>query len=116
MMAELKRCVTAEGLTALQQSVRAVFASPALYDYLQAIISHTRQSPDLVTGLSPRGGLNLLHAARAWALLEGRAHVLPEDLQAVLPSVVGHRLQTAEQQPRARDELARRLLAEVPVP
>jgi MoxR-like ATPase len=72
----------------LQQSVRAVFASPALYDYLQAIISYTRQSPELVTGLSPRAGLNLLHAARAWALLEGRGHVLPEDLQAVLPSVV----------------------------
>src|SRR5580765_377036 len=50
MMAELKRCVTAEELMSLQQSVRAVFASPALYDYLQAIISYTRQSPELVTG------------------------------------------------------------------
>ncbi len=116
MMAELKRCVTAEELSTLQQSVRAVFASPALYDYLQAIISHTRQSPELVTGLSPRAGLNLLHAARAWALLDGRSHVLPEDLQAVLPSVVGHRLQAPGQQGRDSAEIARRLLAEVAIP
>ena len=116
MMAELKRCVTADELMALQQSVRTVFVSPALYDYLQAIISYTRQSPALVTGLSPRAGLNLLHAARAWALLEGRGHVLPEDLQAVLPSVVGHRLQTPGQQARDSVEIARHLLAEVAVP
>jgi MoxR-like ATPase len=66
--------------------------------------------------LSPRAGLNLLHAARAWALLEGRSHVLPEDLQAVLPSVVGHRLQAPGQQGRDSVEIARRLLAEVAIP
>lgn len=116
MMTELKRCLTADELLALQQSVRAVFAAPALYDYLQAIIAHTRQSPEFVTGLSPRAGLNLLHAARAWALLDGRTHVLPEDVQAVLPSVVGHRLQASGQQARDSAEMARRLVAEVAVP
>jgi MoxR-like ATPase len=117
MMAELKPCMTADDLLILQRSVRDVFASPALYDYLQALIAHTRQSPEFVTGLSPRSGLNLLHAARAWAYLEGRAHVLPEDVQAVLPSVVGHRLQSAVGQ-RGQDgaEVARRLMAEVAVP
>jgi len=117
MMAELNPCMTADDLLILQRSVRDVFASSALYDYLQALIAHTRQSPEFVTGLSPRSGLNLLHAARAWAYLEGRAHVLPEDVQAVLPSVVGHRLQSAVGQ-RGQDgaEVARRLLTEVAVP
>jgi MoxR-like ATPase len=117
MMAELTPCMSVEILVTLQRAVREVFASPALYDYLQALIAHTRQSPEFVAGLSPRSGLNLLHAARAWAYLEGRAHVLPEDVQAVLPSVVGHRLQSAAGQ-HARDgvQVARRLLAEVAIP
>jgi MoxR-like ATPase len=117
MLAELQPRMTADELIALQRSVREVFASPALYDYVQALITHTRQSPEFVTGLSPRSGLNLLHAARAWAFLEGRTHVLPEDVQAVLPSVTGHRLQAANGQ-RAHDgeETAHRLLAEVAVP
>jgi len=116
MMVELQRRMTAEQLIALQQSVRTVFTSAPLYDYLQAIILYTRQSPELVAGLSPRAGLNLLHAARAWALLEGRNHVLPEDLQAVLPSVVGHRLQAPGQPLRDTGELARQLLTDVAIP
>jgi MoxR-like ATPase len=117
MMAELTPCMSTADLFTLQRSVREVFASPALFDYLQALIAHTRQSPEFVMGLSPRSGLNLLHAARAWAFLEGRAYVLPEDVQAVLPSVVGHRLQAAAGE-RARDgeEVARRLLVEVAIP
>ena len=67
-------------------------AAPALLDYVQAIVEHTRRSPEFTTGLSPRAALALLHAARAWALLEGRDKVLPEDVQAVLPGVAGHRL------------------------
>ena len=97
--------------------MRAVFVSPALYDYLQAIIAHTRQSPEFTGGLSPRSGLNLLQASRAWAFLDGRGFVMPEDIQAVLPSVVAHRLQTASGQ-RARDaeEVAARLLSQVAIP
>ena len=116
MMAELTPQMTADELITLRQSVHEVFASPALYDYLQALIAHTRQSPEFVTGLSPRAGLNLLQAARAWAFLEGRTHVLPEDLQAVLPSVVSHRLQAPGQRAQDGEEVARRLLAEVAVP
>jgi len=116
MMAQLSRWITAEELISLQHHVREVHVAPALYNYLQALILYTRQSPDFITGLSPRSGLNLLHAARAWAFLEGRAHVLPEDVQAVLPSVVGHRLQSSDGQVRDSEEIARRLLAEVAVP
>jgi MoxR-like ATPase len=117
LVAALTPCIAADELLSLQQSVRAVFVSPALYDYLQAIIAHTRQSPEFTGGLSPRSGLNLLQASRAWAFLDGRGFVMPEDIQAVLPSVVAHRLQTASGQ-RARDaeEVAARLLSQVAIP
>jgi MoxR-like ATPase len=68
--------------------VRAVHASPALIDYVQALAAHTRTAPRWQAGLSPRACLALLAVARAWALLDGRDHVLPEDVQAVLPGVI----------------------------
>ena len=52
----------------------------------------TRQSPEFEVGLSPRGGLALLDSARTWAVMHDRGHVVPEDLQMVLPAVAGHRL------------------------
>jgi MoxR-like ATPase len=81
-------------LQALQQAVGCVYASPALLDYLQAIIAFTRQTDHYHCGLSPRAGLALLTAAKAWALLDGRDAVVPEDVQAVLPSVAGHRIRS----------------------
>ncbi|MGH8712128.1 MAG: AAA family ATPase, partial [Burkholderiales bacterium] len=84
-------------------------------DYLQALIARTRQSPHYVNGLSPRAGLALLHSARAWALMHGRNQVLPEDVQAVLPSVVGHRLQPAGDHVHNKD-LAESLINAVPIP
>jgi MoxR-like ATPase len=117
MVAELTSHLTMEQLSDLQQSVRQVHVAPALFDYLQALVAHTRQSPELTTGLSPRCALNLLHAARAWAFLDARNFVLPEDLQAVLPSVVRHRVQwTAGHRGGDGDDVARKLLTEVPVP
>ena len=56
------------------------------------MLAFTRNSADYINGLSPRAGLYLLNAAKAWAFMDGRQKVIPEDLQAVLPSVVGHRL------------------------
>jgi MoxR-like ATPase len=94
----------------LQQQVTQVFVSPALLDYVQAILKHTRESANYVHGLSPRAGLSLLAAARAWALLDGRNAVLPEDVQAVLPSVAKHRLQNTQS---ASDTPSNRLLEEL---
>jgi MoxR-like ATPase len=79
-------------LLSLQQAVQAVHVSAALLDYLQALIQYSRQSPDYPCGLSPRAGLALLTASKAWAFMQQRDSVLPEDVQAVLPSVAGHRL------------------------
>ncbi len=75
-----------------QTQVAAVYAAPPLLDYVQGLLAFSRQSNRFRGGLSPRAGLGLLRAARAWALLHRRSHVLPEDVQAVLPAVVGHRL------------------------
>ena len=107
---------TAE-LMALQQQVKQIFASPALLDYIQAILRHTRESARYVHGLSPRAGLSLLAAARAWALLDGRNAVLPEDIQIVLPGVASHRLQSVQDvQLSDGDKLARELIEAVAIP
>ena len=107
---------TAE-LLALQQQVKQVHASPALLDYVQAILRHTRESARYVHGLSPRAGLSLLAAARAWALLDGRNAVLPEDIQTVLPGVASHRLQSVQDiQASDGDKLARELIEAVAIP
>jgi MoxR-like ATPase len=104
-------------LAALQQQVKQVFVSPALLDYVQAILRHTRESARYVHGLSPRAGLALLAAARAWALLDGRSAVIPEDIQAVLPGVSSHRLQSVQDtQMSDGNKLARELIEAVAIP
>lgn len=84
-------------LANFQQSVCDVYTAPALLDYLQTIIEFTRQSDQYPCGLSPRAGLALLAAAKAWAFMDQRKAVLPEDIQVVLPAVAGHRLQANSQ-------------------
>jgi len=81
-----------EELAVLQQQAREVRVSDALVDYVLRLVEATRTQPQFAWGLSPRASLALLAAARAWALLLGRDYVIPEDVQAVLPSVVSHRL------------------------
>ena len=79
-------------LEAVQSAVAKVAASEQLLDYLQRLLAHTRESGDFAHGLSPRAALAWLHCAKAWALIHGRKHVLPDDLQLLMPPVVGHRL------------------------
>ena len=82
-------------LVELQHAAQRVHVSEPLVDYVQALLGTTRNSPELVSGLSPRAGLGLLAAARAWALLDGRDHVLPDDVQSLFPHVAAHRLHLA---------------------
>jgi MoxR-like ATPase len=106
-------------LVVAQAEVKRVFVSAALLDYIQALMAHTRASGKYAEGLSPRGGLALLAAARAWAWLDGREHVIPEDVQNVLPAVAGHRLH-AMSRDSARalhgKEMVSNLIGAVPVP
>ena len=117
IVGQLRPQMESAELMALQQRTKAVFASPALLDYIQAILRHTRESARYTHGLSPRAGLALLSAARAWALLDNRDAVIPEDVQAVLPGVTSHRLQTVgEYQKQNSDTLARELIEAVAIP
>lgn len=88
----LSQCISAEQLQKLQQAVDNVHAADSLLDYVQRLIAYSRSEPGFAFGLSPRGALALLRCAKAWALLQGRGHVVPEDVQIVLPAVVQHRL------------------------
>jgi MoxR-like ATPase len=118
MAAQLAPCLSAAELLALQEAARAIHVSAALIDYVQALVEYTRGSPQWQTGLSPRAGLALIAAARAWALLEGRDHVLPEDVQAVLQPVASHRLHPAGENTvrLSAADIAARLIEAVPIP
>ncbi|MEM7200230.1 MAG: AAA family ATPase [Planctomycetota bacterium] len=85
----------AADLADLQAVVETVTVADPLVEYVQRLVHFTRADPKFALGLSPRGALALIGAARAWAFVRGRAHVVPEDVQAVLPSVVEHRLRGA---------------------
>jgi MoxR-like ATPase len=111
----LQPCVDAQGLIELQQAVQAIHISDALLDYLQALLGYTRTSARYMAGLSPRAGLALKHCAQAWALMAGRDFVIPEDVQAVLPGVAGHRLQIASGDDHIGDAVTH-LLKAVAVP
>ena len=115
LLATLEASMTPAELMELQAAVQRVHVAPALLDYVQAIVDHTRRSPNYLAGLSPRAALALVHSARAWALLEGRDKVLPEDVQAVLPGVATHRLRPAHDASR-RVDIGAQLLAAVPIP
>ncbi len=114
LLAALKPCMNIDELIELQHRAQQVHASGALLDYVQALVTHTRRAADYVNGLSPRAALALLHAARAWALMEGRVHVLPEDVQAVLSSVVSHRLCPAGDSAQA--DVTAHLIKQVAIP
>ena len=112
MVESLGPALDGETLVQLQQQAARVHAADALLDYVQNLLAATRTGAGFGAGLSPRAGLALLAAARAWALLAGRAMVLPEDVQTVAPAVMGHRLQPSD---GAQTAVAR-LLQGVPVP
>lgn len=100
----------------LQQKVQAVHVADALLDYLQALLAASRTEARFIAGLSPRAGLGFLRAAQAWAFLQGRGYVQPEDVQAVLPALVPHRLFPAVGLSNPADDWAARILLEVPIP
>ncbi len=96
LLQQLPAQLNAAELQAAQQATREVHVSNALLDYVQALLRQSRQGEFFSLGLSPRAGLGLLHAAQAWAWLDGRDHVLPEDVQSVFPAIAGHRLVVAD--------------------
>ncbi|MEA5389790.1 MoxR family ATPase [Cyanobium gracile UHCC 0139] len=88
----LSRAFGPEDLLALQDRADRQHCSPALLDYVLDLLERSRRQPTQAHPLSPRAGLALVAAARAWSLLEGRDHVIPDDVQAVLAAVCEHRM------------------------
>jgi MoxR-like ATPase len=88
----VKQCISLEQLEMFRVAVSKVHASENLLDYLQRLVAYTRQSAEFEVGLSPRGALALLDCAKTWAAMHNRGHVVPEDVQMVLPAVAAHRL------------------------
>lgn len=116
VLARLSPSLTLAELSAAQDACDEVKVSDALLDYVQRVVAYTRSAPEFAYGLSPRGALALLGCARVWAWIDGRDHVVPEDVQAVLPSIVEHRLrEAADFTGHGGAALAQRLLANVDV-
>lgn len=116
MLARLQPVLGRVEIRALQLATRHIHVSRPIIDYCYDIIAFTRRAPNLLQGLSPRAGLALLHAARAWALLSGRGVVYPEDVQAVLGPCVGHRLEAGGEGGLGGGyEVASLILEQVPV-
>lgn len=110
-----KSVMTRAQLQQLQAAVPKIIASEAIIDYILRLVTRSRESHQCAWGLSPRASLGLLASARAWALLENRGYVIPEDVQAVFPAVVDHRLRASDDPAgHGGGGLAQRLLAEVP--
>jgi len=108
----LSTVASVASLQRLQTRVLEIHVAPALLDYVQALVAHTRHASGLNVGLSPRAAIGLLRAARAWALIAGRDAVIPEHVQAVFAAVVEHRVRQRDSGPAT----AIRLLEAVPVP
>ena len=113
---QLPALMTPEQMLDAQRAVRAVHASEALLDYLQNLMAATRSGQWFVEGLSPRAGIGVLRAAKARALLDQRDYVAPDDVQAILPQTLAHRLVPVPGSGRGRIEQVRALIAAVALP
>jgi MoxR-like ATPase len=117
MLTEVAPALTPDMLEALQKSAAKVHITDPLIDYVQALVRFTRESPDIEIGLSPRGSLALIAAARAHSFIEHHSGVFPDDVQAVFGSVAGHRLKPASNSAyRTPAELSRHVLDSVSIP
>jgi MoxR-like ATPase len=110
----LQTLLKPDQLAELQTMAKQVTASPALLDYLQRLVNFTRHDDRFGHGLSPRGALAILRAAKSWALIHNRQYLIPEDLQAVIPAVITHRLRGTTIDARS-EELGKLLIDQVKV-
>ncbi len=115
LLSSLTACLPVEQLLTMQQQVKKINVSDNLLDYIQRLIKYSRQHAHLQYGISPRGGLALLHAAKAWAYIHKREFVVPEDVQAVLKAVCLHRLIHAADSPSDAAAIVDSMLREVAV-
>ncbi len=113
---QLTPLMSVEALASIQENIEKTYASPALLSYLLSLVEATRHDETFLHGLSPRAGLGLLKAAKAWAWLNGHQMVLPDDVQAVFSGVARHRLRARKHSGMASQDEIRQLLERVAIP
>ena len=116
LLGRLPALLSAGELNALQQRVLQVHAAEPLLNYVQDLIAATRSGRWFLQGLSPRAGIAVLRAAKAQALLANRDYVAPDDVQAVLPQTIAHRLTPVGDAGRGAVEQVRAMVTAVPLP
>ena len=116
LLTDIRPALSAEALVGLQNAAKSVHVSEAILDYAQALVRFTRETPELEFGLSPRGAVDLIAAARCWAMINGHAGVHPEDVKAIFAPVTGHRLRPMSDGQHAETDIAGYVLESVPVP
>ena len=115
-IAQLKVCLPAVKIAEIKQAIQQVKVSDSVLDYVQRLVAFSRSSDDVVVGLSPRGAMALMKAARTWAFLHERAYVVPEDIQYLFTPVVAHRLIVkGDVQVFAQERVAKKIIASVAV-
>jgi len=112
----MKQTLRPQDITHISEQISLVYATDTLLDYVQRIVAYTRRDNLFSFGLSPRGAMALMRSARTWALMHDRMHVIPEDVQMVLPAVVDHRLRSlSDTSGRNGEAYSQRLLNEVDI-
>lgn len=116
LLTDMSACIVPEDVLEIQQGISGVHISDALLNYIQDILAFTRTSAHFHMGLSPRAGMAITQAARSWSYISGRDYVLPEDVQKIMPWVVGHRLRSKEDLEEIARQRLTTILSEVPIP
>ena len=116
LLTDMSACIMSENVLEIQQRIGGVHISDALLNYIQDILAFTRTSAHFHIGLSPRAGMAITQAARSWSYISGRDYVLPEDVQEIMPWVVGHRLRSKEDLEEIPRQRLTTILSEVPIP
>jgi MoxR-like ATPase len=116
LMRQLQPVISIERFLAIQAAVDNVHCSEPLLDYVQHLVQATRNPGLFVYGISPRAGLAIIQASRAWAIMDGRSHAEPGDVQAVFDVIAEHRLTPAEQHSRSTSDLVADLVDQTPIP
>jgi MoxR-like ATPase len=116
LMLKIKPAMSIDRFLQIQQAVTDIHCSEALLNYVQALIQATRNPGLFVYGISPRAGLAIIQASKAWALMAGRSHIEPGDVQMVFAAIVDHRLNATEQTSSSTNDLVASLLDQIPIP
>lgn len=111
----IPQTLSADTLNAIAEQVIKIHCSQALAAYIQRLLIATRQHDAFTHGLSPRAGIQWVQASKAWAFLEGRDFIIPEDVQAVASAVAVHRLQTASANTAHTVKLIEELIERTPI-